>query len=159
MPIRKGDKAPAFKLSCKPGEQVDLSADLGKRPIVLLFFPLAFSPVCSAEMCQFRDDWSKWKTLDAAVYGISIDSPFVTDRFRGEIGVPFPILSDFNREVSEVFGVLHEDLVGLKNVAKRSAFVIDVDGTVIYDWVTDDPKVQVPFEEIHAALSGVSQEA
>ena len=150
MAIQKGDSAPAITLPVRPKEMVEVP--IGKEKIVLLFFPLAFSPVCTDEMCHMRDSWSEWESLDAKVLGISVDSPFVTDRFRTEEKIPFDILSDFNKDVSTTYGVLHEDLIGLKGVAKRSAFVIDADGKVAYAWVTDDPRVQVPFDEVKAAL-------
>ena len=150
MAVKKGDSAPAIKLPAKFGDEVE--ARIGQGKVVVLFFPLVFSPVCTDEMCHFRDTWSEWEGLDAQVLGISVDSPFVTDRFRSEQNIPFPILSDFNKSVSATYGVLHEDLKGLKGVAKRSAFVIDADGTIAYAWVTDDPRVQVPFDEVKAAL-------
>lgn len=156
MSVKKGDKAPGFALPCRPGEVVDVGAEIGERPIVLLFFPLAYSPVCTDEMCAIRDRWSDWKELDAAVFGISVDSPFVTDRFRADQGIPFPVLSDFNREVAATYDVLHENLKGLRGVAKRSAFVIDRDGTVTYRWSTDDPSVQVDFDAIRAALASAA---
>ena len=150
MAIKTGDTAPAITLPVRPKEMVEVP--IGQEKVVLLFFPLAFSPVCTDEMCQMRDSWSEWEALDAKVLGISVDSPFVTDRFRTEEKIPFDLLSDFNKDVSSTYGVLHEDLIGLKGVAKRSAFVIDADGTVAYAWVTDDPRVQVPFDEVKAAL-------
>jgi peroxiredoxin len=104
-------------------------------------------------MCRLRDDWSTWKRLDARIFGISVDSPFVAERFRSEEKIPFPILSDFNRQVARQYGVLHEDLKGLKGVAKRSVFVIDQDGRVAYRWVTEDPKVQIDFEGVRAAVA------
>ena len=152
MSIQTGQTAPSFTLPEKPGAPVDVGAAIGSQPVVLLFFPLAFSPVCTDEMCHFRDGWSEWSRLDAAVFGISVDSPFVTDRFRAEQSIPFPILSDFNKEVSRLYGVLHEDLMGLKGVSKRSAFVVDRGGTVVFAWVSEDPRVQVPFDEIKAAV-------
>ena len=152
MAVSKGQTAPPVCLPARPGEKVE--APIGREKVVLLFFPLAFSPVCTAEMCHMRDTWTEWEALDAKVIGVSVDSPFVTDRFRSEEKIPFPILSDFNKEVATQYGVLHEDLIGLKGVAKRSAFVINADGTVAYAWVTDDPKVQVPFDEVKAALQG-----
>lgn len=152
MSIRKGDKAPAFELPTKPGEKVDVGKSIGTEPVLLLFFPLSFSPVCTTEMCAMRDDWSKWEMLGAKVYGITIDSPFVTERFRKENDIPFPILSDFNRTVARQFDVLHDDLVGLKDVTKRSAFVIGADGRVAYDWVSDDPKQLPDFEAIRDVL-------
>ena len=150
MAIKTGDAAPAITLPVRPKEMVEVP--IGQEKVVLLFFPLAFSPVCTDEMCQMRDSWSEWEALDAKVLGISVDSPFVTDRFRTEEKIPFDILSDFNKDVSSRYGVLHEDLIGLKGVAKRSAFVIDADGKVTYAWVTDDPRVQVPVDEVKAAL-------
>jgi glutaredoxin-dependent peroxiredoxin len=152
MPVQKGDRAIEFKLAPKPKEEVDLAQFIGKDPVVLLFFPLAFSSVCTAEMCQMRDEWKQYENLGAKVFGISVDSPFVTDKFRESEKIPFPILSDFNKEVSKKYGVLHEDLMGLKGVSKRSAFVIGKDGKVKYAWVSDDPKVMPKFDEIKAAL-------
>ena len=112
MAVSKGDAAPPVKLPARPGEQVE--AHIGRDKVVLLFFPLAFSPVCTDEMCHLRDTWSEWEGLGAQVLGISVDSPFVTDRFRRDEKIPFPILSDFNREVCSQYGVLHADLKGLK---------------------------------------------
>lgn len=156
MTVRKGDKAPTFALPAKPGEMVDLNQHIGKERVVLLFFPLAFSSVCTEEMCHFRDNWSQWDNLGAKVFGISVDSPFVTDKFRQEMKIPFPILSDFNKDVAQKYDAMHDDLLGLKGVAKRSAFVIDVNGTISYAWVSDDPRQQVRFDEVRAALeSGV----
>jgi peroxiredoxin len=152
MPVKKGDKAIEFKLPQKPKDEIDLGQYIGKEKVVLLFFPLAFSGVCTAEMCEMRDNWKQYDGLGAKVFGISVDSPFVTDKFRQTESIPFPILSDFNKDVSRKYGVLHEDLMGLKGVSKRSAFVIGKDGTVKYAWVTDDPKVQVDFEAIKSAL-------
>lgn len=152
MALRTGDKAIPFTLPSKPKEPVNVGAHFGKDKVVLLFFPLAFSSVCTTEMCSFRDNWKQWEGLGAKVFGISVDSPFVTDKFRTDEKIPFPILSDFNKDVSRQYGVLHEDLMGLKGVSKRSAFVIGRDGKVKYAWVTEDPKVQVKFDEIKAAL-------
>lgn len=156
MSIRTGDKAPGFSLPAKPGDVIDLNDALAKGDgkTVLLFFPLAFSPVCTTEMCTMRDAWDRWQNLGANIYGISVDSPFVTDKFRSEERIPFPILSDFNKDVARTYGVLHDEIMGLKGIAKRSAFVIDNDGTVVYDWVSDDPGQQVNFDEIQAAVRG-----
>ena len=152
--IRTGDTAQPFSLPQRPGEVVDLADHIGSTPVVLLFFPLAFSPVCTEEFCTIRDDWSAFEASGAAVFGISIDSPFVNAKFAEEQNLPFPLLSDFNRDAARMYGVLHEDLFGMKDVAKRSVFVIDEAGKVVYDSVSDDPKVQVDFEAIRSALSG-----
>jgi peroxiredoxin len=153
MTIRQGDKAIGFQLPSKPGETVDVGRSIGREPVVLLFFPLAFSPVCTDEMCRMRDDWKRWEKLGAKVFGISVDSPFVVAKFREEMKIPFPILSDFNKEVAARYGALHEELLGLKGVAKRAVFVIDSDGTVAYSWVSDDPKQMPDFEEVRSALT------
>lgn len=153
MAINQGDKAPGFTLAAKPGETVDVNEHIGKEPVVLLFFPLAYSPVCTDEMCAMRDAWSDWSSLDAKVFGISVDSPFVTDKFRGDYDIPFPILSDFNKDVSAKYGALHEDLMGLKGVSKRAAFVIGPDGTVAYEWVSDDPSKMPDFDAVRSAVS------
>jgi peroxiredoxin len=103
-------------------------------------------------MCHFRDDWSTWSSLGAKVFGISIDSPFVTERFRKELELPFPLLSDFNKDVATTYGALHDDLHGMKGVTKRAAFVVGSDGVVTYAWVSEDPGVQVDFDAVKAAI-------
>jgi peroxiredoxin len=150
--IQTGTKAPPFELPCKPGETVNVGDHLGKEKVVLLFFPLAYSPVCTDEMCSMRDSWQQWEQLDAKVFGISVDSPFVVDKFRNDLNIPFPILSDFNKEVAPKYDALHEDLMGLKGVAKRAAFVIAANGEITYDWISDDPKQMPDFDEIKTAL-------
>jgi peroxiredoxin len=153
MSVTIGSNAPAFKLPSRPGHEVDLSTVFGKQKVVLLFFPLAFSSVCSTEMCTFRDGWSKWEKLGCKVFGVSIDSPFVVEKFREMERIPFALLSDFNKEMAAAYGALHADLMGLKGVAKRAAFVVDAGGVVRYAWVSDDPRVQVDFDAIEKAVA------
>ena len=153
MSLTVGTAAPRFKLPHKPGEEVDVGALIGQEKVVLLFFPLAFSSVCTEEMCHFRDDWSDWQSLGCSVFGISIDSPFVTDKFRTELRVPFPILSDFNKTVSASYDALHAELLGLKGVTKRAAVVIGSDGKVAYTWEAEIPKTQVDFAALRAAVA------
>ncbi len=153
MAITTGDKAPGFTLNAKPRTPVNVGAVLGREPVVLLFFPLAFSSVCTDEMCAVRDGWDAWTKLKANVYGISIDSPFVTDRFRQEYDIPFPILSDFNKEVAREYGVLYEDFRGMKGVTKRAVFVVDATGTVVYDWVAEDSGMMPDLAAARAALA------
>ncbi|HET6638023.1 MAG TPA: redoxin domain-containing protein, partial [Gemmatimonadota bacterium] len=114
--------------------------------------PLAFSSVCTEEMCAVRDDWSAWTELEADVFGISVDSPFVTRRFREELGLPFPLLSDFNHDVGAAYGVLYEDYFGLRGVARRAAFVVGTDGRIAYAWVSERDDVLPDFGEVKAAV-------
>jgi peroxiredoxin len=153
MALAVGTPAPAFKLASKPGEEVDVGASFGREKVVVLFFPLAFSSVCTEEMCHFRDNWEEWKSLGCKVFGVSLDSPFVTDTFRAELGIPFPILSDFNKTVSASYDALHADLMGLKGVTKRAAYVVGSDGRVSYAWEAEVPKTQVDFAAIKAAVA------
>ncbi|MFO0894798.1 MAG: peroxiredoxin [Phycisphaerales bacterium] len=152
MPVTVGSKATPFTLPSKPGSPVDLGSVFGHEKCVLLFFPLAFSSVCTEEMCHFRDDWSQWEKLGCRIFGISVDSPFVTDKFRELERIPFPILSDFNREVAAAWGALHDDLMGLKGVTRRAAFVIDAKGVVRYAKVNESPREQVDFAAIRKAV-------
>jgi len=152
MALSTGDTAPVFALPAAPGEIVDVGAGIGSRPVVLLFFPLAFSSVCTEELCAVRDDWSAWTELDADVFGISIDSPFVTRRFREELGLPFPLLSDFNHDVGAAYGVLYEDYYGLRGVARRAAFVVGTDGRIAYAWVSERDDVLPDFDAVREAV-------
>lgn len=152
MSIRSGDRAQGFTLPSRPGEPVDVAALIGREVVVLLFFPLAFSGVCTQEMCAMRDGWSAWEGLGARVFGVTVDSPFVVDRFRAETGAPFPILSDFNRDVARAWDVVHADLRGLRDVPKRAAFVVGRDGVVVYDWVSEDPGAMPDLDAVRAAV-------
>ena len=152
-PLTAGDRAPGFALPAAPGETVDVGERIGRRPVVLLFFPLAFSSVCTEELCAVRDDWSAWEALDADVFGISADSPFVARRFREELDLPFPLLSDFNHEVGAVYGVLYEEYFGLRGVARRAAYVIGEGGAIDYAWVGERDDVLPDFAAIREAVA------
>jgi peroxiredoxin len=153
MSAQVGDLAPTFELPHRPGETTDLSDHLGREKVVLLFIPLAFSPVCTTELGTVRDAWEGWADLDASVFAISVDSPFVTAHFRDIEDFPFPVLSDFNKDVSRTYGVLAEDLAGLKGVAKRSVFVIGGDGRIAYAWVSEDAGVEPDYDAVRAAVA------
>ncbi len=152
MPLRIGDIAPRFVLPAAPGEIVDVGARMDEGPVVLLFFPLAFSSVCTEELCAVRDSWEAWTALDADVFGISVDSPFVTRRFREELELPFPLLSDFNHDVGAAYGVLYEDYFGLRGVARRAAFVVGPDGRIAYDWVSERDDVLPDFQAVREVV-------
>ena len=157
MALAKGTQAPDFQLKSKNDEglvDIKLSSNLGKCPTVLLFFPLAFTSVCESELCSIRDSMKDYESLDAAVYGISVDSPFSLEVFARQNKLNFPLLSDFNKEVSEAYDVLFADLLGFKGVSKRSAFVVGKDGTILFSSSSDDPKVLPDFDAIKAVLAG-----
>jgi len=130
MNIKKGDKAPDFTLRDTDTNEVSLSDYAGKN-VIVLFFPLAFTGVCTAELCSVRDDIATYNNMNASVLAISVDSPFTLGKFKEEQKLNFPLLSDFNKTVSRAYGSLYEDFVlDLKGVSKRSAFVIDKKGII-----------------------------
>lgn len=144
-----GDCAPDFQLLDTDFNKVSLRDFLKEnKPVVLAFFPAAFSPVCTNEMCAIRDRISELERADAVVVGISVDSPFVLKEFKSKHNLGFRLLSDFNKEAIKSYGVIHEDLLGLKMVAKRSVFVINPGGRITYKWVSDDPRVEPDYEEV-----------
>ena len=151
--IGPGDRPPGFVLPAAPGETVDLADHLGRDRVVLLFYPLAFSGVCTVELCTIRDSWERYAELDARVFGISVDSLFVTDRFREAEGLPFPLLSDFNKTVCAEYGVLETNAFGMVGISKRAVFVIGRDGLVHYAWASDDDGVEPDYERILQATA------
>jgi peroxiredoxin len=156
MALAKGTKAPDFTLKTKNADglhDITLSDSFGKKKTVLLFFPLAFTSVCMDEMCTVNSGLQAYKDLNADVYGISVDSPFAQEKMALVDNLQFPLLSDFNKAVAAAYDVLYEELLGLKGIAKRSAFVIDEDGTIVYSESSDDPKVVPDFDAIKAALA------
>ena len=132
MAIKAGDKAPLFTLHASDTSEVNLS-DYAGRNVVVLFFPLAFTGVCTAELCSMRDALADYNNMDTDVLAISVDSPFTLAKFRESEGFNFPLLSDFNKEVSRQYGSLYDTFVfGMEGVSKRSAFVVDKEGVVRY---------------------------
>ena len=153
MALAPGTQAPDFSLPPAPGpDTVSLSDYRGEKNVVLLFMPLAFSGGCTDEMCQLAENFSAWKDLEAQVLGITVDSPFVTLKFREETQAPFPILSDFNKSTITAYDVKYDEFFGMNGVAKRSAFVIDREGTVRWSWVTEDAGVMPDFDTIRAEV-------
>ncbi len=155
MALDKGTTAPDVTLKTKTAEglqDVHLSENFGKRKTVLLFFPFAFSDPCTKEMCGVNESFADYEKLGAAVYGVSVDTPFALEAFAQKNGIKFPLLSDFNREASRAYDVLFEDVLGFRHVAKRSAFVIDTDGRIAFSSSSDDPKQFPDFEGVKAAL-------
>lgn len=156
MALSVGSQAPAFTLKTKNDEglqDVSLSDSSGSKKTVLLFFPFAFTDVCMGEMCSVRDDLSSYEQLNAQVYGISVDSPFTQEVMAKQENINFPLLSDFNKDVSKSYDVIYEDLIGFAGVSKRSAFVVNEDGDITFAWSSDDPHQVPDFEAIKAALA------
>lgn len=156
MAIKVGDKAPDFTLKSKTAEglkDIKLSDNFGKRSTVLLFFPLAFTGVCTKEMCEVTAGINAYQQLNAAVYGISVDSPFSQEAWAKAEKITVPLLSDFNKEVSQKYGTLLPDLIGLKGVSTRAAFVVDKSGMVKYAEVLSDVKQLPNFDAIKKSLA------
>lgn len=153
MPLQKGQSAPDFILYDTDKKSVTLKDILGKKA-VLAFFPGAFTSGCTKEMCTFRDQLGEFNKLGGRVYGICVDGPAANKAFAEQNNLNFPVLSDFSRETSKKYGGVHEDFWGITgyDVAKRSVFMIDDKGKVIYSWVTDNPGDQPPFDEIQNAM-------
>ncbi|QKZ14039.1 redoxin domain-containing protein [Spirosoma sp. KUDC1026] len=127
-----GQKAPEFTLFNSERQEIALSDFAGKN-VVILFFPMAFTSVCTTELCEMRDNIATYTNLNAEVLAISVDSPFTLAKFKEDQQLPFNLLSDFNKEVSQAYDTYYETFVmNLKGVSKRSAFVIDGNGIVQY---------------------------
>ncbi|HMO37995.1 MAG TPA: redoxin domain-containing protein [Saprospiraceae bacterium] len=153
MSVKTGEKAPVFTLFSSDKEQIALENYRGKN-VVLLFFPMAFTGVCTTELCTMRDDISNYNNLNAQILAASVDSPFALDKFKKEQQLNFPLLSDFNKEVSRMYGALYEEFVmGLRGVSKRSAFVIDKEGVVRYAEVLESAGDLPDFGAIKQTLS------
>ena len=158
MGITVGDQAPDFTLKLKSGDdlkEISLTDYKGRKNVVILFFPLAYTDVCTDEMCSVSGGLTDYDALDAQVLGISVDSPFAQAAWAKENSIAIPLLSDFNKEVSAAYGAQFEELIGLRGVAKRSAFVIDKTGTVRFASVSDDPTVLPDFDAIKARLKAL----
>ena len=147
-------KAPYFNLLNTKRESVTLDSLSGKKA-VLAFFPAAFTGVCETELCTFRDSMAELNGLNATVVGISVDSPFSNGAFAEKNTIEYPILSDYSRAAVNAYGVAQNDFVGMTGytVAKRSIFVLDVNGIITYKWVSDDPGKEPLYDEIKAALA------
>lgn len=127
--------------------------DFRGKNVVLLFFPAAFTGVCTAELCAMRDDIATYQKLDAQILAVSVDLPFTLGKFREEQNLNFPLLSDFNKEASKAYGAIYENwILGLHGVSKRSAFVIDKDGIVRYAEVLDNAGELPNFEAVRKVL-------
>ena len=137
-------------------EDISLSDYRDNKNVVILFFPLAYTGVCTDEMCSVSGGLADYDALDAQVLGISVDSPFAQEAWAKENDITIPLLSDFNKEVSAAYGSQFEDLIGFKGVAKRSAFVVDKSGVVRFASVSDNPAELPDFDAIKSCLQALS---
>jgi glutaredoxin-dependent peroxiredoxin len=156
MAIPVGSKAPDFALkSRKNGNVTDvkLADNLGKKNTVILFFPLAFTGVCTTEMCDVTAGLKQYEQLGANVIGISVDSPFAQEAWAAKEKIDITLLSDLNKKTAKDYGVLLEDLAGFGSTSARAAFVIDKNGVVQYSEQTPTPKDLPNFNAIKETLS------
>lgn len=154
--LKIGDKAPAFKLYSSEKKEISLEDFKGKN-VVILFFPLAFTSTCTAELCGVRDDIANYQRLDAEVLAISVDTPHTLAKFKEEQHFNFTVLSDFNKEASTAYGSIYENFVlGMRGVSKRSAFVVDKEGVIQYAEVLENAGDVPNLEAVKASLAGLN---
>jgi glutaredoxin-dependent peroxiredoxin len=155
MSVDVGAKAPDFTLHNQDRQDVTLSDELKKGPVVLAFFPAAFSSVCQQEMCTFRDSAADLNKVNARVLGVSTDTFFALKAWGDQHKLTFPLLSDYNKEVIRKYGVVNPDMIGLKDIAKRSVFVIDRSGVVRHREVLDDARNEPNYEKVKQTLASL----
>jgi peroxiredoxin len=153
MAIDVGSKAPDFTLMDQDRRPVTLSAALNTGPVVLAFFPAAFSSVCQNEMCTFRDSIASLGRAHAQVFGISTDTFFALKAWGDQQRLGFPLLSDYNKDVIRQYGVVNPDMIGLKDIAKRAVFVIGQDGVVRHREVLDDARNEPDYTRVFATIA------
>ena len=156
MPIAIGSKAPDFTLKTKTAEglkDIKWSDNFGKKQTVLLFFPLAFTGVCTTELCDISNGLSEYSSLGAEVIGISVDSPFAQEAWATASKITIPLVSDLNKTTTQAYGVLVPGLAGIGDTSARAAFVIGKDGVVKYAEQTATPKDLPNFAAVKAALA------
>lgn len=159
MALKIGDKAPDFTLpSFTPSADVtniSLNSYKGKN-VVILFFPMAFTGVCTTEMCTMSDNFNVYQGMNAEILGISTDGTFVQKAFAEKNGIKIPLLSDFNKEVIRLYDVVQPEFAhGQKETSQRAVYLIDKDGVVKYVEVTENPGVQVNFDALKNAAAGL----
>lgn len=153
MTLTVGQKAPDFKLFSSELKEISLADYAGKK-LVLHFFPMAFTGVCTTQLCTMRDTFGYYSDMGAEVLAISVDSPFTLAKFKEENNYQFPLLSDFNKEVSQAYGAYYDEFVfQLKGVAKRAAFVLDEDQNILYAEVLESAGDLPDFDAIREVLN------
>ena len=153
MSLKIGYKAPDFKLKNTEGKEINLSDYKGRKNVVLLFFPLAFTSTCTEELCSTRDNMKVYSSFNAEVLAISVDSFFTLKEFKKAQNLNFQLLSDFNREISKAYNSLYDDFYGMKGVSKRSAFVVNKEGILTYAEILEDAGKIPDFNKLREALN------
>ncbi len=153
--LRVGDNAPDFTLWEAPGKSITLSQELNNGPVVLVFYPADFTSVCTQELCSFRDSLVEFNQLGAQILGISVDSIFSHSAFKKANDIQFPLLSDWEKTTIRAYGIVYPNLAGMREVAKRSVFVVDANGLISYVWVSEDPGKEPPYDEVKAAVESL----
>ena len=155
MNIEIGQPAPGFTLYDSTKNKITLS-DMKGQNVLILFFPLAFTSTCTAELCSIRDNISFYNNVNAKIFGISVDSLYTLAKYKADQNLNFTLLSDFNKEVSSLYGSLYEMFgYNMKGVSKRSAFVIDKDGIIRYAEVLENAGEQPNFKNLTLILEGL----
>lgn len=154
MSVDVGAAAPDFTLMNQEREPVSLSAQRG-HPVVLAFFPAAFSDTCAKEMCTIRDRLASLNRTQARVLGISVDTFFALKAFHAAERLTFPLLCDFNKQVIRDYGVFNDDMIGLKGIAKRAVFVLDEKGVIVYREVLDDARHEPDYAQVFATVQAL----
>ena len=153
MELTIGQKAPDFKLFSSELKEISLSDYSGKK-VVLHFFPMAFTGVCTTQLCTMRDTFGYYSDMGVEVLAISVDSPFTLAKFKEENNYQFSLLSDFNKEVSQAYGAYYDEFVfQLKGVSKRAAFVLDENQNILYAEVLESAGDLPDFDAIHKTLN------
>jgi len=157
--VSVGDQAPDFTaplVTDGETEATTLTDQLGSGPVVLAFFPAAWSTTCTAELCTFRDNLSQFTDLEATVFGISTDTSYALEQFREDEGLTFGLISDNDGAIIEAYDLVDDQSFaykGMKGVATRSVFIVDEAGTVQYVWIADDPGQQPDYEAVVEAVA------
>ncbi len=155
--LKVGDKAPGFKLISTDKTEVNLSDYYGSN-VLILFFPFAFTGVCTKELCSMRDDMARYESMKATVLGISVDSPYCLIKYKSELQLNFTLLSDFNKQASRAYDCIYEEFaMGLKGVSKRAAFIVDREGCLRYIEVLENAGNLPNFEAINNILTSIKE--
>ena len=157
MAAEVGQKAPDFTLFDSAKKPTKLSDSKGKN-VVLAFYPGAFTGVCTTEMCTFRDRFDSFNSMNAQVLGVSVDGIFAQKAFSDANNLNFPLLSDFNRETVEAYGVALPNFAGMEGytASERAVFVIDKDGVIRFKWVGENPGVEPDYDEVQRQVDALN---